>query len=128
MINVTISIPSAFYERGISSALKETGDFRVVNLTGAEERDVLSACRQWNTDILLLGISTLNGAGVQDRLPLIEKVRREYPSCRIVLILDETLSGELNEGVKRLKLTHFIDSFIYTSASMNYLVDTLETL
>ena len=46
----------------------------------------------------------------------------------IVLFLDERVSEEQTEGVKQLRQARLIDGFLYASNSMEYLVDTLESL
>ena len=101
---------------------------RLEKLTEPDAEALELRLRTFPADVLLLGVSLLAGCTVQDRLPVIRSVRRSLPQSRIVLFLDERLSPEQTESVKQLRQARLIDGFLYASNSMDYLVDTLESI
>lgn len=60
-----------------------------------------------------------------ERLKVREQVRRETPSCKIVLLVDENSGAEL---AKQAKKDGLIDQFIYGSVSSAYLTALMDTL
>ncbi|MBO7450544.1 MAG: hypothetical protein J6U54_09260 [Clostridiales bacterium] len=126
MIRIAMDLPGQFYSEAIGDALGKTGNFRVSSLI---EKNKLpeDTVREYRPDEVLLGISTLSGYTLVDRMFFIRKVRRMAPLCKIILFFDESVSEEITEGVKSLKQCRLIDGFLYSSLPMNYLVATLES-
>ena len=62
--------------------------------------------------------------------PIVEtELRRELPDCRVVLIVDDSVSEDVNEDVKTLKQTGVIDAFLFTSAAnFSYLSAILQSI
>ena len=128
MIKALVNMTGAFYADCIAEALARTGNFRVEKQTEADAGALELRLRAFPADVVLLGVSLLAGYTVTDRLPVICGARRMLPRSRIVLFLDEQLSPEQTESVKQLRQARLIDGFLYASNSMDYLVDTLESI
>ena len=128
MTKLLVNMAGDFYADCTALALERTGNFRVEKQAEPDLEAMELRLHSFPADVLLLGVSLLAGYTVQDRLPLIRSVRRTLPGSRIVLFLDERLSPEQTGGVKRLRQARLIDGFLYASNSMDYLVDTLETI
>ena len=128
MIKLLVNMAGNFYADCTAQALERTGNFRVEKQTSPEPESMELRLREFPADILLLGVSAVCGYTVEDRTPIIRSVRRKLPDSRIVLFLDEQVSREQTQGVKHLRQAHLIDGFLYASNSMEYLVDTLESI
>ena len=128
MTRLLVNMAGDFYADCTALALERTGHFRVEKQAEPDLDAMELRLRTFPADVLLLGVSLLAGYTVQDRLPLIRSVRRTLPGSRIVLFLDERLSPEQTGDVKQLRQARLIDGFLYASNSMDYLVDTLETI
>ncbi len=128
MIKLLVNMAGDFYADCTALALERTGNFRVEKHPEPDPEALELRLREFPADVLLLGISVLSGYTVEDRKPLIRAVRRRLPESRIVLFLDERVSEEQTEGVKQLRQARLVDGFLYASNSMDYLVDTLETI
>jgi len=128
MIKVLVNMAGAFYADCTAQALERTGNFRVEKQTESDTEALELRLRTFPADVLLLGVSILSGYTVQDRLPVIRSIRSKLPKSRIVLFLDEQLSPEQTKSVKQLRQARLIDGFLYASNSMDYLVDTLESI
>ena len=129
MTRVVINVSGGLYASGIELALKKTGEFRTAVLRSGDEEEILLTCREQQADVLLLGVSPVAGFGVRERTSLIARVRRALPGCRIVLIVDDSVSEDVNEDVKSMKQTGVIDAFLFTSATnFSYLAAILQSI
>lgn len=129
MIRVVINVSGGLYASGIELALKKSGEFRTAVLRSGDTEQILLTCREQKADVLLLGVTPAPGFGVRERTELIARVRRALPRCRIVLIVDDSVSESVNEDVKSLKQTGVIDAFLFTSATnFSYLEAILQSI
>ena len=130
MINLAISMPGKFYLEAITKALEKTGNFRILTMDEKKDGRLIKEGMPFaaKPDVVLLGVSVLQGFTLEERQSVIKKVRERAPNCKIVLFLDEVVSKEQTEGVKSLKQVRLIDGFLYASGTMEYLVATLESI
>ncbi len=129
MTRVVINVSGGLYASGIELALKKSGEFRTAVLRTGEAEQILLTCREQGAEVLLLGLTPAPGFGVRERGELIARVRRELPGCRVVLIVDDSLSEDVNEDVKSMKQTGLIDAFLFTSATnFSYLTAILQSI
>ena len=108
--------------------LAETGEFRVEQVLPGKTGDTFSLCRAAQADILLMEVSRLPAYTLENRLKLIECVRRAMPNCKFVLLCDENGDPELARRVKIARQDHKIDAFFYTSVTPGYLTAAVEAL
>ena len=129
MTRVLINVSGSLYASGIELALKKNGNFRTAVLRSGNPEQVLTACREQKAEVLLLGVTPMPGFTVRERRELIARLRRELPACRLVLIVDDSVSEDVNEDVKTLKQTGVIDAFLFTSAAnFSYLSAILQSI
>lgn len=129
MTRVLINVSGTLYASGIELALKKNGNFRTAVLRSGDPEQVLTACREQKAEVLLLGVTPMPGFTVRERRELIAHLRRELPACRLVLIVDDSVSEDVNEDVKTLKQTGVIDAFLFTSAAnFSYLSAILQSI
>ena len=128
MIKILVNMPGDFFADATAGALQRTGNFRVEKQQAPEAEALVRRLGSFPADIVLLGISVLAGYRVEDRLSAVRAIRGQLPKSRIVMFLDERISEEQTEGVKQLRQARLIDCFLYASNSMEYLVDTLESI
>ena len=73
-------------------------------------------------------VSRTHAYTLENRLELIEHVRRAVPRCQFVLLCDENSDPELARRVKIARQDHKIDAFFYTSVTPGYLTAAVEAL
>ena len=79
-------------------------------------------------DILLMEVSRLLAYTLENRLKLIECVRRAMPKCKFVLLCDENSDPELAHRVMIVRQDRLIDAFLYASVTPAYLTAALDAL
>ena len=79
-------------------------------------------------DILLMEVSRLPAYTLENRLKLIECVRRAMPNCKFVLLCDENGDPELARLVMIVRQDRLIDAFLYASVTPAYLTAALDAL
>ena len=88
--------------------------------------DTFSLCRAVQADILLMEVSRLPAYTLENRLKLIECVRRALPNCKFVLLCDENSDPELAHRVMIVRQDRLIDAFLYASVTPAYLTAALD--
>ena len=129
MIRIALDFAGSLYADGIANLLERSGKFRTETLPPegglAAKAD---ACARFGADIALLAISPVRGYTVEERQDLFLLLRHRIPRCKIVVLLDERLSPAYTDRIKDMKRTGQIDGFLYTSVSLDYVADMLETI
>lgn len=101
-------------------SLAETGEFRVGQFCPERQRYLFTR-RAVQADILLMEVSRLPAYTLENRLKLIECVRRAMPNCKFVLLCDENGDPELARRVMIVRQDRLIDAFLYASVTPAYL-------
>ena len=112
----------------VARSLAETGEFRVEQVLPGKTGDTFSLCRAVQADILLMEVSRLPAYTLENRLKLIECVRRALPNCKFVLLCDENGDPELARRVMIVRQDRLIDAFLYASVTPAYLTAALDAL
>ena len=112
----------------VARSLAETGEFRVEQVLPGKTDDTFSLCRAAQPDILLMEVSRLPAYTLENRLKLIECVRRALPNCKFVLLCDENSDPELSRRVMIARQDRLIDAFLYASVTPAYLTAALDAL
>ena len=128
MREIVVSMQNTLLSEAVARSLAETGDFRVEQVLPGKTDDTFSLCRAVQADILLMEVSRLLAYTLENRLKLIECVRRAMPNCKFVLLCDENGDPELARRVKIARQDHKIDAFFYTSVTPGYLTAAVEAL
>ena len=128
MKNIVISMQNTLLSEAIARAFSDTGEFRIEQILPGKTNDTLSLCCAMQAEILLMEVSRLPAYTLENRLKLIECVRRAMPNCKFVLLCDENGDPELARRVKIARQDHKIDAFFYTSVTPGYLTAAVEAL
>lgn len=128
MKNIVISMQNTLLSEAIARAFSDTGEFRIEQILPGKTNDTLSLCCAMQAEILLMEVSRLPAYTLENRLKLIECVRRAMPNCKFVLLCDENGDPELARRVKTARQDHKIDAFFYTSVTPGYLTAAVEAL
>ena len=128
MREIVVSMQNTLLSEAVARSLAETGEFRVKQVLPGKTGDTFSLCQAAQADILLMEVSCLPAYTLENRLKLIECVRRTMPNCKFVLLCDENSDPELARRVKIARQDHKIDAFFYTSVTPGYLTAAVEAL
>ena len=128
MREIVVSVQNTLLSEAIARSLAETGDFRVEQVPPGKTGDAFSLCQAVQADILLMEVSRLPAYTLENRLKLIERVRRAMPNCKFVLRCDENSDPELAHRVMIVRQDRLIDAFLYASVTPAYLTAALDAL
>ena len=76
MREIVVSMQNTLLSEAVAWSLAETGEFRVDQVLPGKTGDTFSLCRAVQADILLMEVSRLPAYTLENRLKLIECVRR----------------------------------------------------
>ena len=128
MKNIVISMQNTLLSEAIARAFSDTGEFRIEQILPGKTNDTLSLCCAMQAEILLMEVSRLPAYTLENRLKLIECVRRAMPNCKFVLLCDENGDPELARRVMIVRQERLIDAFLYASVTPAYLTAALDAL
>ena len=128
MREIVVSMQNTLLSEAVAWSLAETGEFRVDQVLPGKTGDTFSLCRAVQADILLMEVSRLPAYTLENRLKLIECVRRAMPNCKFVLLCDENGDPELARRVMIVRQDRLIDAFLYASVTPAYLTAALDAL
>ena len=128
MRDVVVSMQNTLLSEAVARSLLETGEFRVEQVLPGKTGDTLALCQAAQADILLMEVSHLTAYTLENRLALIERVRKAVPNCKFVLLCDENSDAELAQRVKCARQDRRIDAFLYASITPAYLTAALDAL
>lgn len=117
MREIVVSMQNTLLSEAVARSLAETGDFRVEQVLPGKTGDTFSLCRAVQADILLMEVSRLPAYTLENRLKLIECVRRALSNCKFVLLCDENGDPELAHRVMIVRQDRLIDAFLYASVT-----------
>lgn len=129
MKKIAVSIRNRVFSESILLTLRQTGDFRPIRIPSQPPDMLLIECQSVNPELLLMDVTpALPETTLESRLKLIEKLRRELPTCKIALLCDEVAYPETAREVMRAKQAGKIDAFFYASVTAEYLTAALDAL
>ena len=128
MREIVVSMQNTLLSEAVVRALAETGEFRGEQVLPGTTSDTFSLCQAAQAEILLMEVSRLAAYTLENRLRLIERVRRAVPGCKFVLLCDENSDAELARQVKCARQDRLIDAFLYASVTPAYLTAALDAI
>ena len=107
--------------------LQEMDDCQVV--ISPNPSDTASICTLHKPQILLMEVTGYTPWILSERLSIRERVRKNIPDCKLVLMVDERADQALADEVTQIKKEGIIDAYILGSLdSPYYLTSTLNSL
>lgn len=128
MKNIVISMQNTLLSEAIARSFTETGEFRIEQILPGKTDDTLSLCCAMQAEVLLMEVSHLKAYTLENRLKLIDDVRKKISGCKFALLCDENSDEELARRVKIARQDHKIDAFFYTSVTPSYLTAAVDAL
>lgn len=128
MKNIVISMQNTLLSEAIARSFTETGEFRIEQILLGKTKDTLPLCCALQAEVLLMEVSCLEAYTLENRLKLIDEVRKKTSGCKFALLCDENSDEELARRVKIARQDHKIDAFFYTSVTPSYLTAAVDAL
>lgn len=127
MKRIVLDMQCAMFADAISQALERCDpDFCIQR---AESPGTTAAlCKLSLAYALIMEVTGYTPWRLEERLRLRDEVKRLYPDCKVLLLVDENADRALAANVLQAKKDGRIDNFIYASVSPAYLAAVLDTL
>lgn len=127
MQRVVVDMQNLLFADAIAAALQDfDSDYSVYRSEGPEKTADL--CIDTQANILIMEVTTYNPWKLEERMFIRENVLSRIPDCKLVLVVDENTEKKLADRVCLAKKDGLIDSFIYGSVPINYLLAVIDTL
>lgn len=128
MRRIIINMKDYVFADAVAQSLQADrhSDFVVQRVTTPEE--VLKYSAICDPYAVLMEVNGYPPYALEERLKIRDTVKKENPSCKVVLVVDENSEKKVAEEVRQAKKDGRIDQFIYGSISANYLVALMDTL
>ncbi len=115
----------------IADAVRGLLEKKNPNLNIVEQRSTKLFCSSFavnKPEIVIIEVKAMYPFSMNEWMPRINKLKSALPKCKISLIVDDENFPETANLVKQAKINGEIDAFFYASSSLNYLVDSIESL
>lgn len=127
MRKIVLDIQSGIHARNMERMLmQKLEDCQIVLSESPDE--TAEWCRTHNPDVLLMEVKAYSPWMFGERMEIREKVKRDTPSCRIILFVDDECDAELTEKVRQAKRGGLIDAFLFGSVSENYFASVIDSV
>ena len=128
MRKIAINVHNGLLEECIDRVLNESDEFQSYRIPMEKRSGLVTECRQFGAEILLLEATTLFTKAPMTRMDDIRRLRKENPQCKIALLCDENTVPDIARKAVAAKKDGVIDVFFYTSVESSYLVAMLAAL
>lgn len=127
MRRVLINMQNALFCNAISETLRRSENELDPYTVDSPDR-VVEDCKWINPYALLMEVTGYTPWKLEERMKIRDAVKAMYPTCKVVLIVDENAEKAIARKVKQAKKDGLIDQFIYGSISATYLADIVDSL
>ena len=128
MKNIVVCIGNGLLSEAIIRMLKSSGEFKPFRVLVQKKSNVANDCKALSADILLMDVSYASGTTIETRLNEVKQVKRNAPSCKLVMLCDENSAPDIAREVANAKKDGLIDAFFYSSVTEKYLTAALASL
>ena len=127
MRRVLINMQNALFCNAISETLRRSENELDPYTVDSPDR-VIEDCKWIDPYALLMEVTGYTPWKLEERMKIRDAVKAMYPTCKVVLIVDENAEKAIARKVKQAKKDGLIDQFIYGSISATYLADIVDSL
>lgn len=127
MKRIVVNMQNSLFCNAIADTLRRLGN-ELEPYTINEVDKVVEECKWLTPYALLMEVTGYTPWKLCERMKIRDEVKKWWPECKIVLIVDENAEKEVAEQVKQAKKDGLIDQFIYSSISSTYLSAIVECL
>ena len=128
MRKIAIHVHNGLLAECIHRVLNESGKFQSYRIPMEKRIELVTVCRQFGAEILLLEATTLFSKAPMTRMDDIRRFRKENPACKIALLCDENTVPNIAREAAAAKEDGVIDVFLYTSVASSDLAAVLAAL
>ena len=128
MRKIAINVHNGLLAECIHRVLTESGEFQSYQIPPEKRSGLVTECKQFGAEILLLEATTFLPRTPMTRLDDVRRFRKENPECKIALLCDENVVPDVAREAVAAKKDGVIDVFFYTSVASSYLVAALAAL
>lgn len=86
-------------------------------------RDTVELCKLYRPFALLMEVTGYTPWKLCERLRLRDEVKMVWPDCKIALIVDSNTEKQAAKAVRDAKKDGLIEQFLYSSVTVEYLMD-----
>ncbi len=124
---IILDMQSGLYAKAIRRILvQELDDFQVV--ISKQPDGTAEQCKILHPDALLMEVTPYTPWQLAQRLLIRDRLKKEEPDCKIILMVDDAAEPDLAEQVKTAKQDGLIDAFLFTSATESYLAAVVDSI
>lgn len=127
MRRVVIDMQNTLFADAVAEALRRfDSDFEPIMSESPEK--ILFLCDSVLANVLIMEVTAYTPWKLEERMKIRDKLKKNNPDCKIVLVVDENTEKKLADQVRQVKKNGLIDNFIYGSVSSTYLSAVIDTL
>lgn len=127
MRRVVIDMQNTLFADAVAEALRRfDSDFEPIMSESPEK--ILFLCDSVLANVLIMEVTAYTPWKLEERMKIRDKLKKNNPDCKIVLVVDENTEKKLADQVRQVKKDGLIDNFIYGSVSSTYLSAVIDTL
>ena len=124
---VVIDMQNTLFADAVAEALRRfDSDFEPIMSESPEK--ILFLCDSVLANVLIMEVTAYTPWKLEERMKIRDKLKKNNPDCKIVLVVDENTEKKLADQVRQVKKDGLIDNFIYGSVSSTYLSAVIDTL
>lgn len=127
MHKIILDMQSLLFARAIQrTLLQELDDYQII--LSENPNMTVQSCKTYQPYALLMETTGYSPWMLEERLTISEKVKKNNPTCKVVILVDEMADSNLAEGVKRAKKEGKIDAFLFGTVTDKYLAAVMDSL
>ena len=88
-------------------------------------KDTVELCKLYKPFVLLMEVTGYTPWKLCERLRLRDEVKMVCPDCKIALIVDSNTEKQAAKDIRDAKKDGLIDQFLYSSVTVEYLMDQI---
>lgn len=127
MRKIMLDMQSGIFARAIQRTLSQELENYQVIISEHPDKTV-QRCKTFKPYALLLEVTGYTPWMLEERLSLRDKIKRNDPECKIVVLVDDLADNELAEKVKEAKRSGKIDAFLFGSVTEKYMAAVMDSL
>ncbi|MDD6033580.1 MAG: hypothetical protein PUC47_08900 [Oscillospiraceae bacterium] len=127
MRRIVLDMQSGIFAKAIQRTLLQELDDCQIIISEHPDKTV-QRCSLFKPYALLMEATGYTPWRLEERLVICEKVRRNDPSCKVVILVDDVADQELAERVTAAKRDGKIDAFLFGTVTDRYLAAVMDSL
>ena len=127
MRKILLDMQSGLFAKAIQRTLsQELDDYQVI--ISEHPSKTLQRCKTFKPYALLMEATGYTPWMLEVRLALRDKVKKNDPNCKVVILVDDQADSKLAEKVKAAKRDGLIDAFLFGSVTEQYMAAVMDSL